>query len=156
MKKQAKMHSKDINSNTSPTSSTRQYNTSKSWIDDIPPCEKSGIGVSENKIIRNDGCQTQEHTFEDRSFYCHLDNGTFLYGIFDGHLGPRAADFCLQRMAAEIMLGQLTEKKNDDEIKDVIRFEFLKLKQMNIFYFHGYNLFADKRTFQWNEVILIQ
>lgn len=42
--------------------------------------------------------------------------------MFDGHEGVQAAAFALQRMAAEILLGQLSGKTSDDEIKEVLRY----------------------------------
>lgn len=137
------MPSKDINSN------FKQFNTVKSWVDDLPVCQKTGIGLSINKLFHNDGSLQEEHHFEDRNFYLQLDECTYLYGIFDGHMGTRAADFALQRMAAEILLGQLNEKKNDDEIKEIIRWDYSYLlieQSLNTIIFIG------KRIFQLNEV----
>ena len=67
------------------------------------------MGFSTNQIYREDGYR-QEHQFEDRSFHCCVDDNTFLYGVFDGHEGVQASTFALQRMAAKIVLGQLTGK----------------------------------------------
>lgn len=114
------MPSKDIHTNSETNSST------DSWIDDLPLCRSCGIGISANDKYhtgRNHGSQPDRYAFEDRSFYCQLDDTTHLYGIFDGHMGSRAAEFVLQRMPAEILLGQLTGKKADEEIKEVLRYK---------------------------------
>lgn len=92
-----------------------------SWTDDLPVCKESGVGFSTNQIYREDGYRQEDHSFEDRSFHCKYDDSTFLYGIFDGHEGSRAANFALQRMAAEILLGQLNGKATDEEVKEVLR-----------------------------------
>lgn len=97
------------------------YQSDKSWTDDLPVCKLSGVGFSTNQIYREDGHRQEEHTFEDRSCHCRFDNTSYLYGVFDGHEGTRAADFCFQRMAAEIILGQLAGKATHDEIKEVLR-----------------------------------
>ncbi|XP_043275797.1 TGF-beta-activated kinase 1 and MAP3K7-binding protein 1-like [Venturia canescens] len=95
-----------------------------SWTDDLPVCKQSGVGFSTNQIYREDGYRQEEHSFEDRSFHCRYDDSTFLYGVFDGHEGSKAANFTMQRMAAEILLGQLTGKTSDEEVKDVLRQAF--------------------------------
>lgn len=46
----------------------------------------------------------------------------FLYAVFDGHEGTKAATFTMQRMAAEILLGQLSGKTTDEEVKEVLRY----------------------------------
>lgn len=52
-------------------------------------------------------------------FFRH-DEDCYLYGVFDGHDGSRAANFAAQRMPAELLLGQLLEKTTDEDIKDVL------------------------------------
>lgn len=98
------------------------YQTDKSWTDDLPVCKQSGVGFSTNQIYREDDHRQQEHSFEDRSCHCRFDDSSYLYGVFDGHEGTRAADFCFQRLAAEILLEQLNEKKTDEETKEVLRY----------------------------------
>ncbi|KAJ9576773.1 hypothetical protein L9F63_025333 [Diploptera punctata] len=104
-----------------------QFQETYSWTDDLPVCRESGTLLSyfwcwfsTNQIYREDGYRQEEHSFEDRSFHCRVDD-TFLYGVFDGHEGVQAATFALQRMAAEILLGQLSGKTSDEDIKEVLR-----------------------------------
>lgn len=101
--------------------SSQGQDTSKSWTDDLPVCKLSGVGFSTNQIYREDGSPQEDHKFEDRSFHCKFDDTCYLYEVFDGHEGTKAVDFCFQRMAAEILLGQLNEKKTDEEVKEVLR-----------------------------------
>ncbi|KAK6622277.1 hypothetical protein RUM44_002084 [Polyplax serrata] len=75
----------------------------------------------------------EAHPYED--FSCHLkvdhekDRSTYLYGIFDGEEGSQAANFALQRMAAEILLdSQLLEATTDEEVKNVLRQAFLAVE----------------------------
>ncbi|XP_012223011.1 TGF-beta-activated kinase 1 and MAP3K7-binding protein 1 [Linepithema humile] len=102
-----------------------QYN----WTDDLPVCKQSGVGFSTNQIYREDGYRQEEHQFEDRSFHCRYDDSTFLYAVFDGHEGTKAANFAMQRMAAEILLGQLNEKSTDEEVKEVLRQAFIAVEK---------------------------
>ena len=80
---------------------------SENWTDDLPVCKLSGVGFLTNQRYREDGGRREEHEFEDRSFHFNID-GTYLYGVFDGHDGCRASDFAVQRIPAEFLLGQLT------------------------------------------------
>ncbi|XP_014485131.1 PREDICTED: TGF-beta-activated kinase 1 and MAP3K7-binding protein 1-like [Dinoponera quadriceps] len=102
-----------------------QYN----WTDDLPVCKQSGVGFSTNQIYREDGYRQEEHPFEDRSFHCRYDDSTFLYGVFDGHEGTKAANFAMQRIAAEILLGQLIGKATDEEVKEVLRQAFIAVEK---------------------------
>nr|CAD7200052.1 unnamed protein product [Timema douglasi] len=63
------------------------------------------------------------------SFHCRVGESTCLYGVFDGHEGVQAATFALERMAAEILLGQLTGKSTDEEIKEVLRQAFITVER---------------------------
>lgn len=40
--------------------------------------------------------------------------------MFDGHDGILASHFAAQRLPAELLLGQLIDKRNDNEIKQVL------------------------------------
>ncbi|XP_021939064.1 TGF-beta-activated kinase 1 and MAP3K7-binding protein 1-like isoform X5 [Zootermopsis nevadensis] len=125
---------------------SNHFQETHSWTDDLPVCRLSGnvafmlnmmmkmevmlwVGFSTNQIYREDGCRQEEHQFEDRSFHCCVDDNTFLYGVFDGHEGVQAATFALQRMAAEILLGQLSGKTSDEEIKEVLRQAFIAVEK---------------------------
>ncbi|KAK4875764.1 hypothetical protein RN001_012186 [Aquatica leii] len=105
------------------------YQTDKSWTDDLPVCKQSGVGFATNQIYREDDHRQPEHSFEDRSCHCRFDDTSYLYGVFDGHESARAADFCFQRLAAEILLEQLNEKKSDEEIKEVLRQAFISVEK---------------------------
>lgn len=102
-----------------------QYN----WTDDLPVCKQSGVGFSTNQIYREDGYRQEEHPFEDRSFHCRYDDSTFLYAVFDGHEGTKAANFAMQRVAAEILLGQLNGKSTDEEVREVLRQAFIAVEK---------------------------
>ncbi|KAH0558093.1 TGF-beta-activated kinase 1 and MAP3K7-binding protein 1-like isoform X1 [Cotesia glomerata] len=99
------------------------------WTDALPVCKESGVGFSTNQIYREDGYRQEDHPFEDRCFHCKYDESTFVYGIFDGHEGSRAANFALQRMAAEILLGQLNGKSTNEEVKEVLRQAFISVER---------------------------
>ncbi|ROT73692.1 Mitogen-activated protein kinase kinase kinase 7-interacting protein 1 [Penaeus vannamei] len=84
------------------------------WTDGLPICKLSGVGMSANQMYREDGTPCSEHEYEDRSIHFCLDreNHTYLYGVFDGHDGAKAAYFASQRMPAELSFEQLTGKNN--------------------------------------------
>lgn len=58
----------------------------------------TGVGMSANQMYREDGTPCSEHEYEDRSIHFCLDreNHTYLYGVFDGHDGAKAAYFASQ------------------------------------------------------------
>ncbi|GIZ04124.1 TGF-beta-activated kinase 1 and MAP3K7-binding protein 1 [Caerostris extrusa] len=90
-----------------------------SWTDDLPVCPVSGVGFSTNQKYWKGGFRREEHPFEDRSFHF----------IFDGHFGAKASDFSLQRMPAEILLGQLKGKESDEEVREVLHQAFLAVER---------------------------
>jgi len=59
--------------------------------------------------------------------------------VLDGHEGLQGATFALQRMAAEILLGQLTGKTSDEEVKEVLRYVSL-LMPIYILYTSSLNM----------------
>ena len=79
------------------------------------------MGLSTNQIYKQDGHRRDAHEFEDRSFHFKIDENTYLYGVFNGTDGSSAADFAAQRMPAEILLGQLSDKISPAEVKEVLR-----------------------------------
>ncbi|KAK5644909.1 hypothetical protein RI129_006209 [Pyrocoelia pectoralis] len=105
------------------------YQTDKSWTDDLPVCKQSGVGFATNQIYREDDHRQQEHSFEDRSCHWRFNDTSYLYGVFDGHESARAADFCFQRLAAEILLEQLNERKSDEETKEVLKQAFISVEK---------------------------
>ncbi|XP_076042482.1 TGF-beta-activated kinase 1 and MAP3K7-binding protein 1-like isoform X2 [Oratosquilla oratoria] len=100
------------------------------WTDGLPICKLSGCGMSANQIYREDGTPFSAHEYEDRSIHFALDkeNYTYLYGVFDGHDGAKAAYFASQRMPAELSFEQLTEKNTEEEVKAVFRDAFLAVE----------------------------
>jgi len=44
----------------------------------------------------------------------------YLYGVFDGHDSAHASNFAAQRLPAELLLGQLSGKTTDEEVKEVL------------------------------------
>lgn len=57
------------------------------------------------------------------------DENTHFYGVFDGHVGTKAADFTAQRMPAEILLGQLKGKENHQDVREVLNQAFLAVEK---------------------------
>jgi len=99
-----------------------------SWIDDIPTCRFSGIGTATNELYMRDGTRTQRHSFQNRSFRFHVEEyQLYVYGIFQGFYGYRVADYVRKRIPAELLWGQLTPEKSDEEVKDVLRQTFVNV-----------------------------
>ncbi|KAK7079552.1 PHOsphatase [Halocaridina rubra] len=100
------------------------------WTDGLPICHLSGVGMSANQMYREDGTPCSEHEFEDRSIHFCLDrdNSTYLYGVFDGHDGAKAAYFASQRMPAELSFEQLTDKTTEEDVKEVFREAFISVE----------------------------
>ncbi|XP_022312975.2 TGF-beta-activated kinase 1 and MAP3K7-binding protein 1-like [Crassostrea virginica] len=120
-----------------------------SWTDDLPVCPLSGVGFSTNQIYREDGIRREEHEFEDCSFHFKFkmhDEDCYLYGVFDGHDGSRAANFAAQRMPAELLLGQLSGKTSDEDIKDLLNQAFIAVEKS--FFESIDHIFAEKTTIQ--------
>ncbi|XP_022918161.2 TGF-beta-activated kinase 1 and MAP3K7-binding protein 1-like [Onthophagus taurus] len=105
------------------------FQTSKSWTDDLPVCKQSGVGSATNQIYREDGNRQEAHSFEDRTFHYKFDDNSSIYALFDGSEGSKAVDFCCQRMPAELVFGQLKDKKTDEEIKEVLRQAFVSVEK---------------------------
>ncbi|KAH3872063.1 TGF-beta-activated kinase 1 and MAP3K7-binding protein 1-like [Dreissena polymorpha] len=97
------------------------------WTDDLPVCHHSGVGFSTNQIYREDGNRREEHEFEDRNFHFRQDD-VYLYGVFDGHDSANASQFAAQRLPAELLLGQLSGKTTDVEVKEVLYQAFMAVE----------------------------
>lgn len=97
------------------------------WTDDLPICELSGVGFCSNQRYRQDGGRREEHEFEDQSFH-FAERECYLYGVFDGHGGRKAAEFAAQKLPAELLLGQLTGAMDDDQVKDALKQAFLAVE----------------------------
>lgn len=106
-----------------------EVSEAKSWTDDLPVCFYTGVGLSKNQIYKEDGYRREAHECEDRSFHFKIDDHTFLYGVFNGKDGSSMADFAAQRMPAEILLGQLSDKDSPEAIKEVLREAFLAVER---------------------------
>ena len=125
----------------------------KNWTDDLPVCPATGIlcllcffslnlcslaensfffvgiGLSTNQIYKGDGHRREARESEDRSFHFKIDEGTYLYGVFNGTDGSCVADFAVQRMPVEILLGQLNENTSPTEVKEVLREAFYAVER---------------------------
>ncbi|BET03306.1 tak1 Hypothetical protein protein-1 [Nesidiocoris tenuis] len=103
---------------------------SRSWTDDLPICRSSGVGFATNQVYRKDG-QRQCSPFEETCIHacCSEDPNTYLYGVFDGNDGIEAAEFAVQGLAAELLLGQLRGKVRDQEIKEALSQAFLTVEK---------------------------
>lgn len=126
------------------------FNYTRSWTDDLPFCKVSGmykinvilflaillviiiiffikyfIGVGYLTRQRYDesGQRREELESEDISLRCCYDDTgiVWLYGLFNGHNGADTARFARDRIAAEILLGQLPTTEMDQIAKEIIQ-----------------------------------
>ncbi|XP_060527969.1 TGF-beta-activated kinase 1 and MAP3K7-binding protein 1-like [Cylas formicarius] len=109
--------------------SESSYKNSESWTDDLPVCKSTGIGFSTNQIYRKDGHPQEDHPYEDCSSHFRFNDHFYWYALFDGHRGKRAAEFCSQRMTAEIYFSQLDELNTDEEVKELLRQAFTTVEK---------------------------
>jgi len=115
-----------------------------SWIDDIPTCRLSGIGTATNVLYRRDGTRAQRHSFQNRSFRIQQEDYQLgIYGVFQGFSGHRVADFVSKCIPGELILGQLTADKSDEEVKEVLRQAFINVDKA---YFKSIDDILAKRS----------
>lgn len=83
----------------------------------------TGIGYSINQIYNEHGGRIQEHSFQDCSFNYNSNDAAniSLYAIFDGYGDTKVATLAKRTIAAELLLGQLSGKTDDEEIKEALR-----------------------------------
>ncbi|XP_055586589.1 TGF-beta-activated kinase 1 and MAP3K7-binding protein 1-like [Uranotaenia lowii] len=93
------------------------------WTDDLKICPSTGVGEATNQAYREDGSRFEAYKSRDKKCLCIVDD-TLLYAIYSGHNGVRVSDFALQKMAADLLLGQLNGRTTDEAVKDVIRQAF--------------------------------
>ncbi|CAG9862657.1 unnamed protein product [Phyllotreta striolata] len=111
------------------------HSTSQNWTDCLPVCKNTGIGFSTNQIYREDGNPQEEHGYEDCSCHFKFNESFYWYSVFDGHEGKMAADFCCQRMTAEIYFSKLLDKsgnivdKSDEEVKEFLSQAFATVEE---------------------------
>ncbi|XP_018024349.1 TGF-beta-activated kinase 1 and MAP3K7-binding protein 1 [Hyalella azteca] len=102
------------------------YANNDIWTDGLPICPLSGVGMSANQMYREDGTPCSAHEYEDRSIHFCLDreNQTYLYAVFDGHDGAKAAYFASQRLPAELSFEQITPKSSREKVREVFATAF--------------------------------
>ncbi|KAL1490937.1 hypothetical protein ABEB36_011606 [Hypothenemus hampei] len=105
------------------------YKNTESWTDDLPVCKLSGMGFSTNQIYREDGHPQEDHPYEDTSSHFQFNDHFCLYTVFDGHEGKKCADFCSQRLTAELYFNQIDEKETDEEVIEIIKQAFITVER---------------------------
>ncbi|KAM4584228.1 TGF-beta-activated kinase 1 and MAP3K7-binding protein 1 isoform 9-T9 [Odontesthes bonariensis] len=92
----------------------------QSWTDDLPLCEMCGVGTAPNCVYGPDGKGTQSHPIEDGHLRLRGEDGCFLYGVFNGYDGSRVANFAIQCLTAELLLGQLNSSHTDNDVRRIL------------------------------------
>lgn len=97
------------------------------WIDDLPVCQQTSVGTSPQTTYIDGHSIVRES--EDSHFCFSLEDGCSLYGVFDGHDSNKLSNFVAQRIPAELLFDQLSGKKTDQEIKDVLQQAFTAVEK---------------------------
>ncbi|XP_050441600.1 TGF-beta-activated kinase 1 and MAP3K7-binding protein 1-like [Adelges cooleyi] len=105
------------------------FHYTRSWTDDLPVCKVSGVGYLTRQRYNELGQHREELESEDICLRCCYDDGVvWLYGLFDGHNGTNAAQFARDRIAAEILLGQLPNTELDQIAREIIQQSFTSVE----------------------------
>lgn len=82
-----------------------------------------GVGYLTRQRYDELGQRREELESEDISLRCCYDDAgvVWLYGLFNGHNGAETARFARDRIAAEILLGQLPTTEMDQTAKEIIQ-----------------------------------
>lgn len=82
-----------------------------------------GVGYLTRQRYDELGQRREELESEDISLRCCYDDAgvVWLYGLFNGHNGAETARFARDRIAAEILLGQLPITEMDQTAKEIIQ-----------------------------------
>ncbi|KAG7297548.1 hypothetical protein JYU34_019578 [Plutella xylostella] len=113
------------------------------WTDDLQKCPHTCVGQYISRI----GMNSENDDY--LCFYGQLeDSSPCLYGVFEPHNGVEAARFIMQRMAVEILFGQITAESSDEEIRDILRNAFVAVEKAYIENYDG--MIAERTSLQYS------
>ncbi|XP_050521387.1 TGF-beta-activated kinase 1 and MAP3K7-binding protein 1-like [Daktulosphaira vitifoliae] len=105
------------------------FNYTRSWTEDLPICKVSGVGYLNRQRYNETGQLREDIESEDICLRCCYDDGAiWLYGLFNGHNGVVAAQLARDRIAAEILLGNLSSIDLDQITRDLILQSFVSVE----------------------------
>ena len=84
-------------------------------------------------------------------FYNRTDYDCYLYGVFDGHDGSKAAHFAAERIPAELLLGQLSPDSNDGDVKKALEQAFQIVEHG---FFESIDVELAKKTHLQSQVVI--
>ncbi|XP_049538137.1 TGF-beta-activated kinase 1 and MAP3K7-binding protein 1-like [Anopheles darlingi] len=99
-------------------------NKAKSWTDDLKVCNQTGVGEATNQIYKEDGSKCEGYKSRDKKCLCIADNTLSMYAILSGHNDVKVAEYALQGLAADLVLGQLNSCHSEDAVKELMRAAF--------------------------------
>lgn len=84
-------------------------------------------------------------------YFHRAENGCYLYGLFDGHDGVKAAHFAASRLPAELLLGQINPNYNpsDSAIQKVLYQSFSIVERG---FFESIDTALAKKTYLQSQV----
>lgn len=117
------------------------------WTDDLPKCRNTCVASYFSPAEGN--ANTNDDYF---CFYCHTEDNSCLYGVFEPHNGLDAARFIMQRMAAEILFAPPSSTNTDEEIREKLRNAFISVEKA---YIENYDeMIAERTSLQYRLQIL--
>ncbi|XP_052866439.1 TGF-beta-activated kinase 1 and MAP3K7-binding protein 1-like [Anopheles cruzii] len=99
-------------------------NKTRSWTDDLKVCNQTGVGEATNQIYKEDGSRYEGYKSRDKKCLCIAENTLSMYAILSGHNEVKVAEYALQGLAADLLLGQLNSCHTDEAVKELMRQSF--------------------------------
>ncbi|XP_047539723.1 TGF-beta-activated kinase 1 and MAP3K7-binding protein 1-like [Vanessa atalanta] len=117
------------------------------WTDDLPKCRNTCVASYFSPLDGNPSSNDDYFCF-----YCHTEDNSCLYGVFEPHNGLDAARFIMQRMAAEILFAPPSSSNTDEEIREKLRNAFVSVENAYIENYDG--MIAERTSLQYRLQIL--
>ncbi|XP_063629676.1 TGF-beta-activated kinase 1 and MAP3K7-binding protein 1-like [Cydia splendana] len=109
------------------------------WTDDLPKCRNTCVASYFSRL----GGGNVDSNDDYLCFHCQTEDNSSLYGVFEPHNGLEAAQFIMQRMAAELLFPPPSANNTDEEIRDRLRNAFSSVEKA---YTENYDSMIAERT----------
>ncbi|XP_063389291.1 TGF-beta-activated kinase 1 and MAP3K7-binding protein 1-like [Cydia fagiglandana] len=109
------------------------------WTDDLPKCRNTCVASYFSRL----GGGNVDSNDDYLCFHCQTEDNSSLYGVFEPHNGLEAAQFIMQRMAAELLFPPPSASNTDEEIRDRLRNAFSSVEKA---YTENYDSMIAERT----------
>ncbi|XP_061723602.1 TGF-beta-activated kinase 1 and MAP3K7-binding protein 1-like [Cydia pomonella] len=109
------------------------------WTDDLPKCRNTCVASYFSRL----GGGNVDSNDDYLCFHCQTEDNSSLYGVFEPHNGLEAAQFIMQRMAAELLFPPPSANNTDEEVRDRLRNAFSSVEKA---YIENYDSMIAERT----------